>query len=73
MNFSTADNALSDKQLREYGEQLTQMRQRLREEALAQANHAKQDDEDVNYQRLARKVHRGYFKKPAKEPANVVL
>ena len=49
---------------------MTQIRQRLREEALAQANHAKQDDEDVNYQRLARKMHRGYFKKPAKEPAN---
>ena len=57
MSFSTNENMLSDKQLRDYGVQLSEIRKKLRDEAFAQGNEKRNDDNEVDYQRLARKMH----------------
>ena len=40
------------------------MRTKLRNEALSQANNKKKNIDEIDYQRLARKMHKGYFSKP---------
>ena len=73
MSFSTNENMLSDKQLRDYGVQLSAIRKKLREEAFAQGNDKRNDDNEVDYQRLARKMHKGYFKKERSLKENELL
>ena len=73
MSFSTNENMLSDKQLKDYGVQVSSIRKKLREEALAQGNNKQNDDYEVDYQRLARKMHKGYFKKERNLKENELL
>ena len=49
------------------------MRKLLREKALAIADNKHKEDNNVDYQRLARKMHKGYFKKEETLPGNNLL
>jgi hypothetical protein len=40
------------------------MRTKLRNEPLSEANNKKKKIDEINYQRLAQKMHKGYFSKP---------
>ena len=65
MEFKTADNKLDDDQLRKLGEQITEIRSKLR---LAAANEAKKEQpfSSINLsesnEKLSKKITRGYFK-----------